>query len=83
MSVIGELEEIAPVVLPLLYELVKDIEAGTLKPIDIARRLVGIGEQIVPHDELALYLTEAGRSRGELLGDIAQDQKFPNDGGDP
>lgn len=43
---------------------------------DIARSLVGIGLQIVPHDELQRYLTEGAVARAEIAADVAQVGKF-------
>jgi hypothetical protein len=71
-------EDIAPAV-PLLVKLLSEVFDGGLKPGDVARRIVGIGLAVVPHDELARYLTDAGRDRGDLIADIAEQAKFDDD----
>lgn len=83
MSTESELVDLAPIVLPLLYELIKDLKNGLLKPEDIARRIVGIGMKVVPYDDLKLYLTKDGRERGDLLANIAEDEKFLDEDGNP
>jgi hypothetical protein len=43
---------------------------------DVARSLVGLGLDLVPHDELQRYLTEAGVARAESVADLAESVKF-------
>jgi hypothetical protein len=43
---------------------------------DVARSLVGLGLQLVPREELHLYLTTFGRDSAEIAADVAEAMKF-------
>ena len=58
-------------------QLVADIMGGRLTNYaDIARRLVGLGLDLVPVEQLRIYLDEADRARAEHLANLAQMAKF-------
>ncbi len=48
------------------------------QPKDVARSLINLALQLVPHDELLLYLTEAASARAESLANAAEQAKFGN-----
>lgn len=64
-----------PVALAIV-ELGIDALRGRTSPSDAARRIVGVGLQLVPRDELASYLTQEGVLVAELAADAASRAKF-------
>ncbi|MCL2724771.1 MAG: hypothetical protein FWD69_10080 [Polyangiaceae bacterium] len=60
-----------------LATLVASVLSGRLsEPGEISRRLVELGLDLVPVEELRQYLVEADRARAERLADLAEAAKF-------
>ena len=77
MSVESAIEQLVPVAVPAIANLIAKIARGELRSNgDVARELVGVGMQLVPYDELRGYLTETGKARGEIVADVAEMAKF-------
>lgn len=53
-----------------------DIASGRLTDkVEIAHRLVALGVDLIPVEELAPFLAEASRRRADTIADIAEDIK--------
>ncbi len=70
----------ADVLLPVaiaIGQLGLDAAAGRLGKSDAARRLIGLGLQLVPREELLAYLSPAGAATAEFVADVAEAERFP------
>lgn len=59
-----------------LTELAMSITAGTITVAEAARKLIGIGLDLVPVEDLKAFLTDEARKRADLAADLAEDVKF-------
>ncbi len=75
-------ETVGTAVALALVELGVDAARGRLTPSEAARRLVGVGLDMVPRSELIAYLTPTGVAAAELLADVAEAAKFSRLGDD-
>ncbi len=74
-------DRLIPIALPIATKLlelgVKALRGGPdPSPEDVARELVDVALQLMPFDELKLYLTETAKQRAEIAGDLAELHKF-------
>lgn len=81
------MSDLPAIAIPLGLELARlgiDAAEGRVSSAgDVARRLLGIGVQIVPHEELSAYLTELGITLAEAAANQAEAAKFPGGKGKP
>ncbi|MCL2777619.1 MAG: hypothetical protein FWD73_06410 [Polyangiaceae bacterium] len=63
-----------------IARLLGDIQAGKIGGSgDAARKLVGLGLDLVPVEELRNYLTEEDMQRAERIADTLEHEKFGNE----